>query len=187
MVMLLSDYDALYQGPARANLRTYFEINGSYPNINPVFEIQDSTVINTQYGSPPANLTGTTENRAIAGCNGDLGDPGTSPESCYQSGGVWYNGRQWKDIAKALSPNTWYKIDYHLKMNTISNGVARADGILQQWVNGVPTIQKTNMVYRTGQQPTKKWKQLFLGPYIGDGSPIAQTMWIDELSIYNSN
>lgn len=187
MIMLLSDQDAPYQAPARANLNTYFEINGSDPNINPVFVIQDSAVINTQYGNLPVNLAGTTENRAVAGCNGDLGDPGTSPASCYQSGGTWYNGRQWKDTATVLSPNTWYKIDYHLKMNTVSNGVARADGILEQWVNGVPTIQKTNMVYRTGQQPTKKWKQLFFGPYIGDGSPITQTMWIDELSIHNSN
>jgi len=174
--MLLSDQDAPYQAPARANLNTYFEINGSDPNINPVFVIQDSAVINTQYGNLPVNLAGTTENRAVAGCNGDLGDPGTSPASCYQSGGTWYNGRQWKDTATVLSPNTWYKIDYHLKMNTVSNGVARADGILEQWVNGVPTIQKTNMVYRTGQQPTKKWKQLFFGPYIGDGSPITLSL-----------
>ncbi len=187
LIMLLSDHDALYQAPARANLNTYFEINGSYPNINPVIVIQDSVLISTKYGTPPVNLTGTTENRAVAGCNGDFGDRGTSPASCYQQSGIWYNGRQWKDTAAVLSPNTWYKIQYYLKMNTISNNAARADGILQQWVNGVLTIQKTNIVYRTGQQPNKKWKQLFFGPYIGDTSPIAQTMWIDELSIYNPN
>jgi hypothetical protein len=185
LIMLLSDRDAPYQGPAHANLATYFEISGSYANINPVFIIQDSVLINTQYGTPPINLAGTTQNRAVAGCNGDFGDTGSSPASCYQVSGVWYNGRHWKNTAAILSPNTWHKIEYYLKMNTISNSAARDDGILQQWVDGVPTIVKTNMVYRTNQQATKKWTQLFLGPYIGDGSPTTQTIWIDELSIYN--
>jgi hypothetical protein len=187
MIMLLSDYDGIYQGPAYANLAAYFEINGSYPNINPVFEIQDSVLINKNYGAPPVNLTAVTENRAVAGCNGDFGDPGTRQASCYQVSGTWYNDRSWKNTAATLSPNTWHKIEYYLQMNTISNNAAQADGILQMWVDGVLTIQETNMVYRTSQQAAKKWKQLFLGPYIGDGSPIAQTIWIDELSIYNSN
>jgi hypothetical protein len=187
MIQLLSDYDSLYGGPAAAYLCAYFEINGSYPNIYPVFQVQDSLLINTNSGVPPTNLTGVTENRAVAGCNGNFGDPGTRSPDCYQVSGIWYNARAWVSTASVLSPNTWHKFEYHLKMNTVSNNVAKADGILQVWVDGVPTIQKTNVVYRTGQQPAKKWKQLFFGPYIGDGSPVTQTTWIDELSIYSSN
>jgi hypothetical protein len=30
-------------------------------------------------------------------------------------------------------------------------------------------------------------RQLLIAPYIGDGSPTTQTMYIDELSIYDTN
>ena len=181
MIQIMSDLDSAYQGPAYAYLDSYFEINGNPPSV--VFGFQDSERINTTKGTPPINLTGVTENRSVAGCNGTLGDPGTS-ESCYQSGS-WYNGRMWKDTA-TLSKDAWHKIEFYLKMNTISNNVAQANGILQLWVDGNLTISKSNILYRTNQDPTKRWTQLFFGPYMGSGSPVAQTAWIDELSIYNS-
>jgi len=68
-------------------------------------------------------------------------------------------------------------------MNTISANVGQADGIMQMWIDGVNVTNYTNMVYRTNQDATKKWAQFVLAPYIGDGSPITQTMWVDELSV----
>ncbi|HEY3275562.1 MAG TPA: hypothetical protein VGJ94_02995 [Syntrophorhabdaceae bacterium] len=72
-------------------------------------------------------------------------------------------------------------------MNTISNNAARADGVLKLWVDGAQALSFNNIVYRTAQQPAKKFAQLFLGPYMGGGSTVAQVMWIDELSIYGTN
>ncbi|KKS35588.1 MAG: hypothetical protein UU98_C0031G0018, partial [Parcubacteria group bacterium GW2011_GWD2_42_14] len=31
-----------------------------------------------------------------------------------------------------------------------------------------------------------KWAQFVLAPWIGDGSPIAQTMWLDQLTVSTS-
>lgn len=39
------------------------------------------------------------------------------------------------------------------------------------------------MIYRTNQDATKEWGYVVLAPYIGDCSPITQTMWIDELTV----
>jgi hypothetical protein len=147
--------------------------------------IQDSVLINSSLGTLPIDLTKITENRAVSGCNGNLGDAGTLA-SCYSDGKTWYNGRVWKDTT-ALTNNVWHKLEYYLQMNTVSNNVAQADGIFQLWVDGNQTISKSNIVYRTNQQQTKKWNQLLLGPYMGNGSPIAQTIWIDELSIFSTN
>jgi hypothetical protein len=71
-------------------------------------------------------------------------------------------------------------------MNTISSGKANADGIINMWIDENPVIERTQIVYRTGQQPTKKWAQIVLAPYIGAGSPKAQSMWWDELTV-NTN
>lgn len=182
MIQIMSDQDGQYQGPAYSNLDAYFELNGNPPV--PMFGIQDSVLINTSQGSLPNNLVGITENRDLAGCNGDFGDPGTM-ESCYQSGS-WLNGRMWRE-SSSVTKGAWHKLEYYLKMNTITNNRANADGILQVYIDGKLTTSKSNMAYRTAQQPTKKFSQLFLGPYIGPGSPIAQNMWIDELQIFNTN
>ena len=177
MIQILSDKDDAYQGPAYSNLDSYFEINGDPPN--PIFGLQDSALVNSSLGTPPLDLTSKTENRSVAGCNGALGDAGT--ESCYSSGS-WYNGRSWR-ASTSLTKGAWHEIEYYLKMNSISGGVAKADGVLQMWIDGNQAISKSNITYRTNQQADKKWNQLFLGPYMGSGSPIDQTMWIDELAI----
>src|SRR5256712_173219 len=36
---------------------------------------------------------------------------------------------------------------------------------------------------RTGAHPNMKFKQLIVAPYIGDGSPVDQTMWVDNLTV----
>jgi hypothetical protein len=42
-------------------------------------------------------------------------------------------------------------------------------------------IDHSNVMYRTGQHPDMKFNQFAITPYIGDGSPIEQTFWIDNL------
>jgi hypothetical protein len=68
-------------------------------------------------------------------------------------------------------------------MNTVTNGLPVADGIMQMWVNGVSVYNATNRIYRNGQNPNLKWRTFVIAPYIGDGSPQLQTMWIDELTV----
>src|SRR6185436_3864566 len=38
-------------------------------------------------------------------------------------------------------------------------------------------------VIRTGQHPTMMFVQFLVAPYIGDGSPVDQTMWVDDLLV----
>jgi hypothetical protein len=36
---------------------------------------------------------------------------------------------------------------------------------------------------RTGQYPDMKFNQFMIAPWIGDGSPVDQTFWVDDLTI----
>ena len=85
--------------------------------------------------------------------------------------------------AITFSLNTWYHIETYFKMNTVTNGIPAADGIMQMWVNGVNVYNATNRIYRNGQNPNLKWRTFVIAPWIGDGSPQAQTMWLDELTV----
>jgi hypothetical protein len=44
-------------------------------------------------------------------------------------------------------------------------------------------IERTNVILRTAQHPTMQWNQFMIAPWIGDGSPVDQTMWVDNLSV----
>jgi hypothetical protein len=185
LFFFVTDQDNEWVGYAYTNLTTYIEHLsdiGSPYNTKMQLAVQDSALINSSQGTPPNNLVGVTENRSVAGCNGTLGDAGTSID-CYNDGD-WNNFRFWKDTSN-LTKDQWQLIAVHKKMNSVVGGVAQADGILKLWVDGSLRINITNAVYRTGQQPTKRWNQIGLGPYIGSNSPIDQTMWIDELRIYD--
>jgi hypothetical protein len=66
-------------------------------------------------------------------------------------------------------------------MNSIVNGKAVRDGVIQYWYDGNLILNFTNVVIRTGQNPNMKFNQFLIGPYIGVGSPVDQTFWIDKL------
>lgn len=183
LITIPSDLDSIYAPLANNYLDTYIEFIadvGSPYAIRPQLGIQDSLRVNTSLGTPPNNLTATTENRSVAYCN--------SPEisgalgTCYNSGG-WYSANTWLASSASVSTNAWHHVEVYFKMNTISGGKGQANGIMTKWIDGVKVIDHSNIVYRTNQDATKKWAQFVLSPYIGDGSPIAQTMWIDELSV----
>jgi len=42
------------------------------------------------------------------------------------------------------------------------------------------------VLLRTGAHPTMKFNQLLIGPYIGDGSPVDQSLWVDNLTVATS-
>jgi len=56
--------------------------------------------------------------------------------------------------------------------------------VLEYKVDDQPRIASTTAVMRTGQHPTMGVAQIVLAPYMSDGSPVAQTFYVDELNIY---
>ena len=53
--------------------------------------------------------------------------------------------------------------------------------MLKYWLDGNLLMNHDNVLFRTGQFPTMKFNQFVIAPYIGDGSPVDQTLWIDDL------
>src|SRR5207245_3149638 len=61
--------------------------------------------------------------------------------------------------------------------------LGQADGVMQYWFNGTPVLDRHDILYRTGARPTIQFHQFLITPYIGDGSPVDQYMWIDDLTV----
>ena len=183
MINILSDLDSVWTPLATNYLNTYIEFNsdigGSY-TIRPQLSIQDQMRVNTANGTPPNNLTAVTENRSVAYCNTPAAAGATG--TCFAAN-PYYSMNTWKASTASVATNGWHKVEVYLKMNTVSSGKGQANGIMQQWVDGVQVIDRKDVLYRTAQDATKKWAQFVLAPWIGGGSPIAQTMWLDDLTV----
>ncbi|MBU0846785.1 hypothetical protein KKH23_06300 [Patescibacteria group bacterium] len=188
LICLLSDLDGAYDGIAYNYLNTYIETLsdiGSPYAIRPQTAIQDGKRVNTGYGTPPQDLTETTEDRSVAYCNGCLsGSDCGDVKGCYLiSGSSWSSSLAWTADSSEIPKDEWVHIEAYFQMNTISGNVAQPDGIMYYYVNDEKVINKTNIVYRTNQDSTKKWDKFIIAPYIGDGSPITQSFWIDDLRV----
>jgi hypothetical protein len=175
-----------YTAPANVWLALYVEHNyqnGGKPRI----AIQDNKAINTSAGALPNNLIGVTENRSTTGCNG-VSESNMQYE-CYSTGSGWYNDKSITGpVTFQPNPGPGYKGDWNLveayfQLNSVSGGVGQADGIMRYWFNGTLIIDRSDIVYRTGARAGLQMNQFFLGPYIGDGSPVAQSMFIDNLVV----
>lgn len=183
---LLTDQNTAYSGLAYTHLTAYIEHNEGVP----LLTIQDGDNIDeTKIG---VDLIATTEARAVAGCNGTLPD-GYATLSCYSAGTVHWNGKQWKapgiyfsDTPGPTYKNSWHKVEAYFKLNSIQNGKGQPDGIVQYWYDGQLLIDRSNVIMRTGQHPTMKFNQFIMAPYMGDGSPVDQTFWIDDLTLATS-
>ena len=183
---ILSTLDGDYDGPSNNFLDVYIEHN--YQNGGrPRFAMQDNKSINTSMGTPPNNLIGTTENRSTGGCNGVIETNIFS--ECYDAGSNWYNDKQLTGpVTFQPNPGPGYKNDWnfveaYFQLNTISNGVTQADGVMQYWFNGTLIIDRHDIVFRTSYRPTLQFTQFIIAPYIGDGSPVDQYMWVDNLRV----
>jgi chitodextrinase len=186
MILIPSDLDSDYTPLANNYLNTYIEYIsdvGSPYVIRPVLAIQDQKRVNTTSGTPPNNLTAVTENRSVAYCNTPV--PSGATGVCYADN-PYYSANTWKESTASVPANAWQHVEVYFKMNSISGGKGQSDGIMQQWINGSLVIDRSDVLYRTNQDATKKWAQFVFAPWIGDGSPIAQTMWLDELTVSTS-
>lgn len=172
------DWDNL----AFTHLTTYVEANNGYPLIG----IQDGANINqTKVGQ---DLTQSTEIRSVAGGNGDS-DRYAGSYYLANSGQYW-NWKQWKVQNQLFSDsngpyykNDWHKVEAYIKLNSIINNKAVNDGVIQYWFDDQLIMEYTDVVLRTGQHPDMKFNQIIIGPWIGDGSPVDQTFWVDSLSV----
>jgi hypothetical protein len=179
-----------YAGPAYTHLTAYVEQNEG----KPLLTIQDGK--NVDGSKIGIDLTNVTEARALAGCNGD--SDGYGAGDCYTSldvpdGSVYWNGKVWRagqiyfqDAAGPYYKNDWHLIEAYFKLNSIRNGKGIADGQIKYWFDGTLIINHENVMLRTGQHPNMKFNQLMIAPYIGDGSPVTQTFWVDNLTLSTS-
>jgi hypothetical protein len=141
-----------------------------------------------QSGNPPGSgpdLLASQLPHAVAGCNGNQ----NASASCYACGpsypavGAYCNSTFWDAASPAFVNNQWHHVEFYAAMNSTSAGIANRDGVIKYWVDGNLVINAVNVYLRTGNNPNRKFNQLLLAPYIGDGSPIAQDLWIDNLIV----
>jgi uncharacterized protein YjdB len=186
---LMSTMDGDYDGPSNGYLVAYLEQNYQNGGI-PLMALQDNKSVNYSYGPLPHNLVGVTEDRSTCGCNGMI-EPNMYSE-CFDNGGYYYSRKQLTGpVSFQPNPGPGYKNDWNLveayyQLNTIVNGIGQADGVMQYWFNGKLVIDRHDIVYRTGAHPNIQFNQFQIGPYIGDGSPVDQSMWIDNLRVATS-
>jgi hypothetical protein len=181
---ILSSLDGDWDGLTWNYLNTYIEQNYQNGGI-PRLVIQDSRMIDiTKIG---VDLTGVTEQRSVAGCNGNT--DGTGVTSCFQvSASEWYNAKEWDAPGVAFRPvpgadykGDWNHVEVYFRLNSVAGGVGQPDGVVRYWLNGNLKIEHTNVLFRTGANPTLRFRQVLITPYIGDGSPVTQAMWVDDL------
>jgi hypothetical protein len=184
---IMTNENNMWDGPAYSHLTAYVEQNEGVP----LLAIQDGQ--NIDLTKLNQDLTNITENRAVAGCNGVSSQETTSTISCYPVGNVYWNGKDWRaggvyfqDTQGPYYKNDWHHVEAYFKLNSIVNGKGAADGIIRYWYDGNLIIERTNIIMRTGQYPNMKFNQFLIAPWIGDGSPIDQTMWVDDLTVATS-
>jgi len=182
--LFITNEDPAYVGPAFTHLTTYVEHNyqnGGYARL----AAQDG--INIDQTRIGADLTSVTELRAVSGCNGN-GD-GT-PGDCYSTGTAYNNGKTWSSAQAVFLPNPgpgykndWHQVEAYFKLNSIQGGKGQLDGVAQYWFDGQLVIDRHNVLLRTGVHTGMLFNQFLMAPYIGDGSPVDQTAWLDDLVV----
>jgi hypothetical protein len=181
----LSTMDADYDGLSNDWMTLYVEHNyqnGGFPRMS----IQDNKAINTTLGALPINLTALTENRSTSGCNGTT--EANMPSQCFNMP-PWYNLKE-LDGPVVFQPNpgpgykgNWNFVEAFFQLNSVVNGAEKADGVMQYWFNGALIIDRHDIVFRTAARASLQMSQLVIAPYIGDGSPVDQSMWIDDVTV----
>lgn len=195
---IMTNADDIYVGPAITHLTLYIEQNEG----RPLLALQDSKNVdqscilqnNDNFIGCNDDFNGYkfSENRSVAACNGIVG--GYDRRDCFNyGGGYYYSARVWdmdtvyfKDTQGPYYKNDWHHVEAYFKLNSISGGKGIPDGQIQYWYDSKLLISYDNILMRTAQYPDMKLNQFLIAPYIGDGSPLDQTMWIDELTVATS-
>lgn len=179
----ITSADPPYVGPAYTHLTFYVEVVNGVPRV----AIQDGR--NIDENRIGENLVEITEERAVAGCNGN--SDGNINDDCYRAGEVHRNGKHWEaektyfgDEPGPFFKGDWHQVRANFKLNSVVNGVGVGDGVLQYWFDGELIIDHHDVVFRTGQHPEMMIDQFLMAPYFGPGVPHEQRIWIDDLRIF---
>jgi uncharacterized protein YjdB len=176
---LLTNKDGRWTGPSTTYLTTYIETTAQGGAIRPKLGLGDRRNIDTS--NIGNDLSGITENRAVAGCNGETDGHRTG---CWNAGGgEWGNEKLFVAGSADITEGSWHLVEVYFEMNTISAGIGQTDGTVRYWLDGALVIDHTDVLFRTGANADMKFNQFMIAPYIGDGSPVTQTMWVDDLQV----
>jgi hypothetical protein len=194
---MLTDEDWIYQGPADTYLTTYIEQNGGKPllalqdskNVDPnCILLNDNSFVGCNGDFDSYQFT---EDRSACSCNGIAGY--LDKKDCFVSPGSshgYYSSRSWhadsiyfRNTPGPYYKNDWHKIEAYFALNSIVSGIGIPDGKIRYWYDGQLLITSDSILMRTGLHPDMMFNQLLYVPYIGVGSPIDQTWWVDDLII----
>ncbi len=80
-----------------------------------------------------------------------------------------------------LANDQWYRVEMRVKMNT----PGQADGIIQGWVDGVLSYEKTNMIFRIPGHDNLHNRTVWLDVYKGgiDGNYSDQQVYLDQMVV----
>jgi hypothetical protein len=186
MLHFLTNLDSDFVGPSSTHLTTYTEV----VNGRALLALQDSTNVDTNCillnNDTFVGCNGDfdsyvfTEDRSVCACNGLVGF--LDGRDCFDAGSSWYSARLWT-ADNAFTDDAWHFVEVYFEMNTIDNGVGIADGKIRWVQDGQTLITSDEILMRTGANPTMAFNQFAMLPYIGVGSPIAQSFWIDDLVV----
>jgi hypothetical protein len=152
----------------------------------PVMAMQDNKAINSLLGALPINIISLTENRSTGGCNGV--SEAHIVTNCFLLP-PWYNSKQitgpvefQPDSGPGYKGN-WNHVEAYFQLNTVANGADSANGVMQYWFNDSLVIDRHDILFRTSVRAQLQLAQFVIAPYIGDGSPVDQSMWVDSLTV----
>ncbi len=182
---VLTSEDGQWIGPSRSHLGLLIEHNwqngGGYPRLSA------GDALNIDVSKILVDLSNVTESRATQGCNGETDH---YPTGCYQIGTEWFNQKEWTastpsmtSTAGAANKTNWHKVEVFFQLNTIVGGKGQSNGVAQFRVDGQLKLDLQNVLFRTAAFPNMQFNQFLVAGYIGDGSPVDQTMWIDDLVV----
>lgn len=182
---LITNLDDMWIGPSGTHTTVGMESN--YNNgLIPRFFASDQ--LNIDQNNIGVNLVGVSENRGVNGCNGIVGTSHDT-ESCFllNPSEGYYGAREWFApggvAVSAAAKTSWHEYKWRVKLNTISAGTGQADGVLQCTVDDVLVIDHQDVLLRTGENPNMAFNQLLIKPYIGSGSPVAQSIFYDSITL----
>jgi len=177
--------DSQWVGPANTHLTLYIEHVGGQPRL----AMQDSLNVDTgcilrnddsfvgcggDFATYPF-----TESRSAASCNGLAGD--WDFRDCF-FGGYWYSAKGW-EAAQTLTNGEWHFVEAYFGLNSIAGGVGLPDGQVRYALDRQLLISSDGVLLRTGVHDAMRFDHFLMLPYIGDGSPIQQTVLYDELTV----
>ncbi len=193
MFHFTTNKDSDYVGPASSHLTTYIEILNAKAllALTDTLNVDGNCVFlnNDSFIGCNGNFTtySFTEARSVASCNGIVGD--LDVRDCFDNGGEWYSARTWfspawfTDSAGPQYKGDWHHLEAYFQMNTLQAGKGVADGKLRLWLDGQKLISKDAVLFRTGINGDQVFTEFLVLPYIGDGSPVQQSFFVDALKV----